>query len=110
MPWVDIRIRCPVRQAGVPVGRTFLDGFAHGGGTFAGESFAWVHIDARHDYISVRAGIAAWVPKIQRGGWLSGDDYHEEQWPGVVRAVTDALPDAQRWCSTQRRWIKPIER
>lgn len=76
---------------------------------FADESFAWVHIDARHDYQSVRSDIAAWVPKVQRGGWLSGDDYHEEQWPGVVGAVADALPEAERWCSTQWRWIKPVD-
>jgi hypothetical protein len=72
---------------------------------FVDESLAWVHIDARHDYPSVRADIAAWAPKVRRGGWLSGDDYNEHQWPGVVRAVGDALPDAQRWWSTQWRWI-----
>lgn len=74
---------------------------------FADESFAWVHIDARHDYPSVRADIEAWAPKVQPGGWLSGDDYDEHQWPGVVGAVADVLPDAQRWWSTQWRWIKP---
>ncbi|MGZ6777985.1 MAG: class I SAM-dependent methyltransferase [Mycobacterium sp.] len=74
---------------------------------FVDESFAWVHIDARHDYPSVCADIDAWAPKVQRGGWLSGDDYDEHQWPGVVRAVGDTLPGAQRWWSTQWRWIKP---
>lgn len=74
---------------------------------FADESFAWIHIDARHDYPSVCADIAAWAPKVQRGGWLSGDDYDEWNWPGVVQAVADALPDAQRWWSTQWRWVKP---
>ncbi|HKV19291.1 MAG TPA: class I SAM-dependent methyltransferase [Mycobacterium sp.] len=73
---------------------------------FPDESFAWVHIDARHDYPSVRADIEAWAPKIQSGGWLSGDDYDEHWWPGVVRAVGEVLPDAQRWWSTQWRWIK----
>ena len=32
---------------------------------FVDESFAWVHIDARHDYRSVCADIAAWAPKVQ---------------------------------------------
>jgi methyltransferase family protein len=73
---------------------------------FVDESFAWIHIDARHDYPSVRADIEAWAPKVQRGGWLSGDDYDEHQWPGVVGAVSELLPDAQRWWSTQWRWIK----
>jgi hypothetical protein len=76
-------------------------------GVFADESLAWVHIDARHDYDSVRADIAAWAPKLRHGGWLSGDDYNPWQWPGVVDAVRDALPDAGEWWSTQWRWVKP---
>jgi Methyltransferase domain len=74
---------------------------------FADASLAWVHIDARHDYESVVADINAWAPKITPGGWLSGDDYHDEWWPGVVRAVSDTLPDAVPWGSIQWRWIKP---
>jgi Methyltransferase domain len=75
---------------------------------FADGSLAWVHIDARHDYASVVADIEAWAPKVQPGGWLSGDDYHAEWWPGVVRAVSEVLPDAGPWWSTQWRWIKPV--
>jgi hypothetical protein len=67
----------------------------HGGGTFAG--LLHRNVIARHDYPSVRADIAAWAPKVQHGGWLSGDDYDEYQWPGVIRAVSDTLPGAQRW-------------
>ncbi len=74
---------------------------------FADGSLAWVHIDARHDYDSVVADIRAWAPKVAPGGWLSGDDYHAEWWPGVVGAVSDTLPDAGPWWSTQWRWIKP---
>jgi hypothetical protein len=74
---------------------------------FADGSLAWVHIDARHDYDSVVADINAWAPKVRPGGWLSGDDYQEDWWPGVVRAVSDTLPDADSWESMQWRWIKP---
>lgn len=74
---------------------------------FDDESLAWVHIDARHDYESVRADIAAWAPKVGPGGWLSGDDYHPEWWPGVVAAVEEALPDAREWTPGQWRWRKP---
>jgi len=74
---------------------------------FADGSLAWVHIDARHDYDSVVADINAWAPKVMVGGWLSGDDYQDDWWPGVVRAVADALPDASSWESMQWRWIKP---
>lgn len=69
-------------------------------------SLDWVHIDARHDYDSVRADIAAWAPKVRPGGWLSGDDYHPEWWPGVVGAVNDSLPEAGEWTPGQWRWIK----
>ncbi|MCZ8379126.1 class I SAM-dependent methyltransferase [Mycobacterium sp. CPCC 205372] len=74
---------------------------------FADESLAWVHLDARHDYDSVRADIAAWLPKVRPGGWLSGDDYNRDWFPGVVDAVGDTLPGAEVWCSTQWRWLKP---
>jgi hypothetical protein len=74
---------------------------------FADGSLAWVHIDARHDYESVVADINAWAPKVQPGGWLSGDDYQADWWPGVVRAVGETLPEAGPWESMQWRWIKP---
>jgi cephalosporin hydroxylase len=91
---------------------------AQGGGTFAGAlhknildcgygdaSVDWVHLDARHDYASVKADIKAWLPKVKPGGWLSGDDYDELKWPEVVRAVGDLLPGAKAWSSQQWRWI-----
>jgi cephalosporin hydroxylase len=73
---------------------------------FTDRSLAWVHIDARHDYASVSADIAAWAPKVRTGGWLSGDDFNADQWPGVVGAVRDSLPGAEIWWSTQWRWVK----
>jgi hypothetical protein len=76
-------------------------------GIFADNSVAWVHIDARHDYDSVKADIEAWMPKVTAGGWLSGDDFMPDAWPGVVAAVSDCLPDANPWCSGQWRWLKP---
>jgi cephalosporin hydroxylase len=74
---------------------------------FSDESLQWVHIDARHDYDSVLADIEAWGPKVCSGGWLSGDDYDEGWWPGVVGAVSDSMPDAHRWSTNQWRWVKP---
>jgi hypothetical protein len=74
-------------------------------GFFGEASLEWVHLDARHDYASVRADIESWLPKIKRGGWLSGDDYDEEKWPDVVRAVRDALPGAKPWSTGQWRYI-----
>lgn len=72
---------------------------------FPDASLAWVHLDARHDYDSVAADIAAWRPKVAAGGWLSGDDYDAWQWPGVVAAVGDLLPAARPWSQSQWRWM-----
>jgi hypothetical protein len=74
---------------------------------FADASLAWVHLDARHDFDSVAADIDAWAPKVVPGGWLSGDDYDDLVWPGVVAAVRDRLPDSHGWLAGQWRWLKP---
>jgi len=71
---------------------------------FADRSIEWVHLDARHDFASVTADIAAWMPKVKAGGWLSGDDYDEVKWPDVVRAVRTRLPEARPWSVSQWRW------
>ena len=72
---------------------------------FADGSLDWVHLDARHDYESVKADIQAWLPKVRRGGWLSGDDYDELKWPDVIKAVGDLLPGAKPWSPLQWLWI-----
>ena len=72
---------------------------------FANASLDWVHLDARHDYDSVKADIQAWLPKVRLGGWLSGDDYDDVKWPEIVKAVTEMLPRAKAWSNQQWRWI-----
>ena len=74
---------------------------------FSDASIDWVHLDARHDYCSVKADIRAWLPKVKPGGWLSGDDYDEIKWPDVVKAVGELLPGAKLWSAQQWRWTKP---
>jgi hypothetical protein len=71
----------------------------------ADASIDWVHLDARHDYESVKADIVAWLPKVKPGGWLSGDDYDDLKFPELVRAVGDLLPGAEPWSTQQWRWI-----
>jgi cephalosporin hydroxylase len=72
---------------------------------FPNNSLDWVHLDARHDYESVKADIQAWLPKVKVGGWLSGDDYNHEKWPEVVAAVEELLPRATSWGQNEWRWI-----
>jgi cephalosporin hydroxylase len=47
-----------------------------------------VFLDARHDYDSVKADIEAWLPLIQKGGWIGGHDYCRG-WKGVKQAVKE---------------------
>lgn len=49
-----------------------------------------VFIDALHDYQSVKEDIAAWLPKVRRGGVLAGHDFNHK-WPGVERAVAESF-------------------
>lgn len=72
---------------------------------FSDASLDWVHLDARHDYLSVKTDIEAWLPKVKVGGWLSGDDYDEQKWPEVVRAISELLPHAKPWSTQQWRII-----
>ena len=72
---------------------------------FPDKSLDWVHLDARHDGPGVTADIRAWLPKIKPGGWLSGDDYNELKWPGLVETVNTLLPTAKPWSVFQWRSI-----
>lgn len=72
---------------------------------FPDRSIDWVHLDARHDRENLTADIGAWLPKVKRGGWLSGDDYDPVKWPDVVATIRDVLPGAQSWSSKQWRWV-----
>jgi hypothetical protein len=44
---------------------------------FEDNSLDFVYLDARHDYPSVKADIAAWWPKLKSGGILSGHDLED---------------------------------
>ena len=57
---------------------------------FKDESLDVVFIDLNHSYESVKEDISLWLPKVKKGGYLAGDDYHEN-WPGVIQAVNEML-------------------
>jgi glycosyltransferase involved in cell wall biosynthesis len=59
-----------------------------------------VFIDASHDYESVKADIAVWLPKVKEGGFFGG---HDIDAPGVLQAVTEA---GFEWEQVGRCWIK----
>lgn len=56
----------------------------------ANESLDMAYVDASHDYASVKEDIENWLPKVKRGGFIAGHDWHLEHFD-VVRAVVDML-------------------
>jgi predicted O-methyltransferase YrrM len=60
---------------------------------FVDASFDWVYIDAAHDYLSIRADLAAWWPKIRAGGILSGHDYLNGDHAGIDFGVQTAVDE-----------------
>jgi hypothetical protein len=63
------------------------------------ESLDFVFIDADHSYAGVEKDIKLWMPKLKRGGLLSGHDYdnpNEKNGKEVKRAVDDAVA-ANNW-------------
>lgn len=49
----------------------------------------WVYIDAEHSYFNVKNDLYNCLPKIKKGGIISGHDYNNTMFPGVVKAVTE---------------------
>lgn len=54
---------------------------------FIGQSFDFVFIDCDHRASFVRADIAAWMPKVKKGGMLLGHDSNLDS----VRVVIDSM-------------------
>ena len=71
-------------------------------GLFKDESLDAVFIDADHSYEAVKMDIQNWMPKVRKGGILAGHDYNSA-WPGVIRAVNEIFPEAQKIDSC---WLK----
>jgi len=58
---------------------------------FEDSSIDFVFIDADHEYDSVVKDINAWLPKIRKGGMISGHDYFNPC--GVKQAVDEIFGD-----------------
>lgn len=68
-----------------------------GADKFDDASLDWVYIDADHTYGAVRADIAAWLPKVRKGGVIAGHDYAPYPTFGVIQAVTEIFPIVEIW-------------
>jgi len=62
------------------------------------KSLDLVFIDANHAYNYVKEDITVWLPKVKKGGFISGHDYgleHRKPKFGVTQAVNELIPDAE---------------
>jgi predicted O-methyltransferase YrrM len=59
---------------------------------FGDGTVRFVFLDGDHTYDAVRADVVAWLPKVQPGGVLAGDDAN---WSGVLPAVYELLPASE---------------
>lgn len=77
--WIDHFNIEPIQAFSVDAVKDFKDG-----------ELDMVYIDGRHDYPSVLADIKAWMPKIRKGGWLTGHDIDLDG-DRVLKAVTEII-------------------
>lgn len=80
----------PIRGDSISVSKQYED-----------DSLDFVFVDANHSYESVKKDIEAWMPKVKKGGILSGHDYARNN-NGVKQAVVECigkikLTGAQCW-------------
>lgn len=59
---------------------------------FEDNSVNFVFIDADHNYESVKKDILSWLPKMKKGGIMSGHDYFNNTC-GVKQAVDEIFPN-----------------
>ncbi len=68
----------------------FVKGYSDAcAGQFSDASVDLIFVDADHSQAGVHKDLAAWAPKIKRGGVIAGHDYGSRRHPGVKRAVDE---------------------
>ena len=61
---------------------------------FENHYFDWIHIDASWEYEDMKALLAYWLPKIKKGGYITGDQFSLDdfnKWPGVHGAIIEFI-------------------
>lgn len=56
---------------------------------FENESLDFVYVDADHSYEGCKRDLLAWLPKIKKGGFITG---HDLNWESVFKAISEVLP------------------
>lgn len=76
--------------------------------SFPNESIDFIFIDASHQYQDVLDDINAWLPKVKKGGIISGHDYHSGLFPGVIKAVNQVFGKPDRVIENCSVWVKYV--
>jgi predicted O-methyltransferase YrrM len=74
--------------------------------TFEDGEIDVVYVDGLHTYKAVKQDTKEWVPKIKKGGYITGHDYHLKKFPGVVKAVIECLGKVKTFKDTS--WLSKI--
>jgi len=77
---------------------------------FENQYFDMVFVDANHFYDRVKADILAWMPKIKRGGFITGHDYNmgRRKKHNVKQAVDDVFGMGNIEVRENGVWIKEL--
>jgi hypothetical protein len=71
-------------------------------------SLDFVFIDGDHSYIGVSKDIKSWLPKVKKGGWIGGHDYHHEtrsNLQGVTIAVDEVFTKSEIEIDDNHTWF-----
>jgi hypothetical protein len=88
----------PVKKIINPIRMTSVEA----SGIYDDESLDFVFIDAAHDYTSVKTDIRHWLPKVRKGGVLSGHDY---SWGPEVKQAVDEFFSNEELIESEGCWI-----
>jgi predicted O-methyltransferase YrrM len=73
---------------------------------FEDDSVDIVYIDGLHTYEQVKKDIENYLPKIRKGGFICGHDYHQN-WSGVIQAINETIGDVDA-TFIDTSWVKRI--
>ena len=91
--WEDMYIHACEMMLFFPKVRVVRLGSSLAAEIFPDRYFDLVFIDAEHDYANMIKYIPTWIPKVSKGGLLSGHDYDALKFPGVKKAVDEFFPN-----------------
>ena len=72
-------------------------------------SLDFVFIDGNHSYEGVKSDIKLWLPKIKKGGFISGHDLNHPRLPGVSKAVYEAFKESEVEKDDNRTWFVEVK-